>query len=279
MTRRNTKSGLPPLRHYLSEAYRYRTFALYWSKADVKARNFETILGKAWLVLNPFLYGLIYFIFVAILSSGGSGGAEQLAFIVGNIYVWGFFSSTIVTSVTSVQSGAGGVLAQSSVPRVVLPAASMITATTLFLRSLLAYIPLHLFASRGLHIEMLWLPVLVLLTGLLATGIGLFLAVVNVYIRDVSRLLPHFLRLWLYLSPAIWLFTRVSGDTGVEKLARLNPMYSGMTAWTIMFGGPVEGSDTQIVTQLLIFSAWTVGVLAAGFLFFVAREDDFAVRN
>lgn len=278
ISRRTTALGLPPLRDYLSEAWRYRTFAWYWSKADIKARNFETILGRVWHILNPLLFGLIYFVFVGILS-GGLGGASHLALIVGNLYVWMFFSGTITTGVGTVQNAASGLLSQSAIPRVVLPFASAISSINLFLRSLIAYVPIHIFAQRGLHVEMLWIPLLIVLTALFGFGLSLVFAVINVYIRDVSRLLPHALRLWLYLSPAIWEYTQVLGPSTLEMIARWNPLFSGMAAWTIAFGGTLDPSGPGIAEQTAIFAAWAVGAVIVGFLIFVAREDDFAVRN
>jgi ABC-type polysaccharide/polyol phosphate export permease len=279
ITRKTTTLGLPPLRTYLSEAYRYRTFALYWSKADIKARNFETILGRAWHLINPLLFGLIYFIFVGILSEGGLEGIDRLALIIGNLYAWVFFSSTILTSVTAVESGGGGLISQSAIPRVVLPVASTLTAGNLFLRSLIAYVPFHLLAARGFHVDILWAPILAVLIGMFGLGLALLFSVINVYLRDISRLLPHALRLWLYLSPAIWEYTRVIGDSTLDRLARWNPMYSGMTAWTIALGGPLDPNSPPIAGEVAIFAAWAVGALVVGFLIFVAREDEFAVRS
>jgi teichoic acid transport system permease protein len=126
---------------------------------------------------------------------------------------------------------------------------------------------------------MLWLPLLMVLTGVFGFGISLLLAVLNVYIRDVSRLLPHLLRLWLYLSPAIWAYTMVLGDDPYEAIARINPMFSGMTAWTIALGGPLVDGDPTMVGSLLTFAGWAAVALVVGFLTFVSREDEFAVRN
>lgn len=278
ITRRAGRLGLPPLGNYFAEAWHYRVFAYHWSKADLKSRNFETLLGRVWLVLNPFLYGLIYFIFIGIIGQGGLGSAVQLAFIVGNLYIWAYFSGTISNGAGSIQGGAGGILAQSAIPRIILPFASSLTSAQLFFRSMLAYVPLHILANRGLHVEMLWIPVLVVLTGLFGFGLALFMAVLNVYFRDVSRLLPHMLRLWLYLSPAIWVYTTVGGDTTLDTLARLNPAYSMMTAWTIALGGPLAETP-DITSQILITGAWAVAMVVIGFVIFVSREDDFVVRN
>lgn len=279
ITRRATRTGLPPLAQYLSEAWRYRTFAVYWSRADIKARNFETTMGRLWHFLNPLLFGIIYFIFIGIISGGDFSNMTRLAFIVGNLYVWTYFSTIITTGMGSVQGGGGGVAAQSAIPRVVMPFASTLTAANLFLRSLIAYVPIHIYANRGLHWEMLFLPVLVVVTGMFALGLALLLAVLNVYFRDISRLIPHFLRLWLYLSPAIWDYTRLIDQGTVETLAKLNPMYWGMVSWTMMFGGSLSPDGPTMVQSLLIFSAWAVAGLLVGFFFFISREDEFAVRN
>jgi ABC-type polysaccharide/polyol phosphate export permease len=276
VTRRSTRTGLPPLSNYIRDAWTYRTFAVHWSRADVKARNFDTFFGRVWHVINPLLFGLIYFVFVGIVGGGGFDDMERLAMIVGNLYAWLFFSGVITTSVGAVQSGAGGILTMSSIPRVVLPMASAITAANLFLRSLLAYVPIHMIGQRGLHIEMLWIPFLGLLTLMAGLGIALVMAVLNVYFRDISRLLPHVMRLWMYLSPVIWDYTRVLDSA---ELARLNPLYPLMTAWTIAFGGSLDPTGPGIVSQIGWSAAWSVVALVVGFLVFVSREDEFAVRN
>lgn len=277
ITRRATRSGLPVLRQYLSDAFRYRAFAYYWSVADIKARNFETVLGRFWHYLNPILFGLIYFIFIGIVSGGGLDDTERLALIVGNLYVWVFFGSVIMTGATSVSSGTAGITAQSSIPRVILPLASTLTAANLFVRSMLAYVPFHLLGGRTLYVEMLWIPVLVVLIGLFGFGLSLLFAVLNVYIRDVSRLLPHVTRLWMYLSPVVWAYPAVFGEP-IEAVARMNPMYPAITAWTMALGGPLADEPT-IASQVGVFAVWTAAFVAVGFLIFVSREDEFAVRN
>lgn len=276
ISRRATRTGVPPLGHYLSETFRYRTFAIYWSRADLKARNFETALGRLWHYLNPLLFGIIYFIFIGILSED-MGNLDRLAFIVGNLYVWTFFSTIINTGIGSVQAGGGGIAAQSAIPRVVLPYASTLTAAILFAKSLVAYVPIHIVANRGLHWEMLGLPLLMVITGVFGFGLALLFAVLNMYVKDVSRLMPHVLRLWLYLSPAIWAYTRVAGDGTLDTLAKLNPMYWGMTAWTIGFGGPLI-EQPSYWTAIAVFAALAALILIIGFFTFITKEDEFAIR-
>ena len=56
-------------------------------------------------------------------------------------------------------------------------------------------------------------------------------------------------------------------------------MYPVMASWTVAFGGRVEGSDFSMVTGVLVFGAIAIAALTIGFLVFVSREDDFAIRN
>jgi teichoic acid transport system permease protein len=128
---------------------------------------------------------------------------------------------------------------------------------------------------------MLWLPLAFVVTAIFGFGLALLLAVANVYLRDVSRLLPHMLRLWLYLSPVIWEFTRLGAQDAdlLVDLGRLNPMYHAMVVWTVGFGGGLPGSDESLPLSLLVFSGWAVAAVVAGFLLFTSREDDFAIRS
>ncbi len=279
ITRKATRSGLPILSDYFRETWRFRVFAWRWSLADIKARNFETFLGRVWHVINPLLFGLIYFVFVGILSGGGLDSISYLAAIVGNLYAWLFFSQIVTLAMAAVQSGPGGILGQSAIPRIVVPIASTITSTNLFFRSLIAYVFMHLIASRGLHIEMLLAPIIIILICMFGFGFALIFATLNVYVRDVSRLIPHFLRLWLYLSPVIWEYTRVLGDGSLNQIARLNPFYSGVTAWTISLGGTLDPDGPKIWEQIGVFSIWSVAIFFIGIFVFISKEDEFAIRN
>jgi len=110
-------------------------------------------------------------------------------------------------------------------------------------------------------------------------GFALICATLNVYIRDVSRLIPHFLRLWMYLSPVIWEYTRITGDGTLNQLARLNPWYSAMTAWTISLGGTLDPNGPKIWEQIGVFSIWSVAIFFVGIILFISKEDEFAIRN
>ena len=57
-------SGFPPLVPYLRELWRRRQFAFELARSNLRAQHYNTALGQLWLVLNPLLLGLVYFMLV-----------------------------------------------------------------------------------------------------------------------------------------------------------------------------------------------------------------------
>jgi ABC-type polysaccharide/polyol phosphate export permease len=79
----------------------------------------------------------------------------------------------------------------------------------------------------------------------------------------------------MYLSPVLWLPESITGfSRPVITLIQLNPMYS-------MLGGYAEALQEGKVPDLYMWitsAAWAVAVAVIGFLFFISREREFAVR-
>ncbi len=53
------KTGLPPMRPYLTELWRRRHFAAELSRTNMRASNTRTFFGQIWLVINPLLLAFV----------------------------------------------------------------------------------------------------------------------------------------------------------------------------------------------------------------------------
>ena len=63
-------------------------------------------------------------------------------------------------------------------------------------------------------------------------GLAAFFATLQVYFRDTSSFLPYFVRLWMYLSPVLWMPEMLAGmSRGLRFLVELNPMYPMLTGY------------------------------------------------
>jgi teichoic acid transport system permease protein len=262
--------GLPPLGRYTREVWRRRSFALELSRTELRAEHFDTFFGKLWLLLNPLLLAGVYLILVEILSKRARG-AEFLAHLVGAIFAYYFVSGTLTVAVRSVVSG-GGLILNTAFPRVLLPLSSVITGFKRFIPTLAVYIPLHLIIGLPVGLTLLWLLPISFLLLLLASGLAMLVAALQVYFRDLKDFLPYILRLWLYASPVLYYADEV--PHGWEWLMKVNPLGMLLTAWSDV----LDRGMAPPWRVLALGAAWAVVAFVAGALFFISREREFAVR-
>jgi teichoic acid transport system permease protein len=262
--------GLPPLRQYTREAWRRRSFAMELSRTELRAEHFDTLFGKLWLLLNPLLLAGVYLVLVDILRAKPRG-QEFLAHLVGAIFAYYFVSGTLTVAVRSVVSG-GGLILNTAFPRVLLPLSSVITGFKRFVPTIAIYIPLHLLAGLPVGPALLWLIPISLLFLLLAAGLSMLVAALQVYFRDLKDFLPYILRLWLYASPVLYYADEVPHGWG--WLLKVNPIGMLLTAWSDV----LDHGHAPPPRVLALGAAWAVSAFVVGFLFFVSREREFAVR-
>ncbi len=266
--------GLPPLVPYFRELWHRRGFATEMSKATMRGANTSTYFGQAWLVLNPLLLAGVYYLLVTIIRGGGHNPRTFVHLTLG-LFAFQLVSTSINSGTTSVVSS-GKLLINTAFPRLLIPLSAVRTAFFRFLPTVPVYLVFHvIFLTR------VWSPTMLLslyfLGALIVFSMGLaaFFATVQVYFRDTSSFLPYFVRIWMYLSPVLWLPESIAHFPKlVVTLIQLNPMYA-------ILGGYAEALQEEKVPSAAAFGSaalWAVAVAAIGFGFFISRERDFAVR-
>jgi teichoic acid transport system permease protein len=262
--------GLPPLVPYVREAWRRRAFAFELSRTRLREQHFNTVFGQLWLVLNPLLLALVYFVLVDIVRQG-ERPPGAFAHLVAGIFAYYYISGAIRDGTKSV-TGGGRLILNSAFPRMLLPLASVVTAFTRFVPTAVIYVPVHLASGLPVNAATLWVIPLVLLMTLLASGFAMLAATAQVYFRDVAEFLPYVLRVWLYVSPVLYFPSEV--PERYEWLLTINPLGQLLTAWSdVLYAGHAPSTKS-----LAIASAWAFGTFLTGALVFMSREREFAVR-
>lgn len=264
------KVGLPPLGDYLTQLWRRREFAVELARSDLRSQHYNTALGQLWLVLNPLLLGLVYFALVLILGRRG-GSIAVLAHLLLALFTFRLVSTSISQGARSVVGG-GRLILNTAFPRSLLPLSSVLTCFMLFLPTLIVYAIVHVAAGLPVHPEILWAIPIIATMVVFAAGVAMFVAAVQVYFRDLTSFLRYVLRLWLYLSPILWVAAQV--PERYKPFLYLNPLYPPLTA----LSAAVNLGITPPPRMLLLSLAWAVVALVAGGLFFISREREFAVR-
>jgi teichoic acid transport system permease protein len=264
------KVGIPPLVPYARTLWRRRDFAYELSRTDLRAQHFNTAFGQLWLVLNPLLLAMVYFLLVDILRNG-SRGTPFFAHLIAGLFTFYFVQQSINHGAKSVVSG-GRLILNTAFPRLLLPFSSVLTAFLRFVPTLVVYAIVHVAAGLPIGWSLLWaLPILALFV-ILAAGLASFVAAAQVYFRDLRSFLPYLLRMWLYISPVLYYAHEVPGRYSL--LLDVNPLAPLLTAWSDAL---TQGKHPS-AHLLIVGGAWAVGLFVAGSLFFMSREREFAVR-
>ena len=262
--------GLPPIIPYVKELWRRREFAFELSRTKLQAQHFDTAFGQLWLVLNPLLLALVYFVLVDILRHGHRPHGF-FAHLVAGIFAYYFVSGAVREGVKSIVSG-GRLVLNTAFPRALLPLSTVITSFWRFIPTFAIYIPIHIASGFSFGLVDLWLIPIVFLLGMVAAGISMFVAALQVYFRDVKSFLPYVLRVWLYASPVLYYANEVPHHWG--WLIKANPIGSLLAAWSVV----LQRGHAPPPVDMALGIAWAVTLFVGGALFFMSREREFAVR-
>lgn len=264
------KGSVPHLGRYFVNVWAKRRLVWALAQAAVKAGHLDTWFGRLWTVLNPLLLGLTYFLLIGVIL-GKDISFEYLARLLGGLFAFYFTRSSIGSGANAIVKG-GAMVRATAVPRMILPLSSVAIALRAYFPTLLTYAVFHLVGGLPITPALLMIPVLILIHALINVGLALLFATSTVFFRDTSSFLPYLLRIWMYVTPVLYMYTEV--PVGIRPYLELNPLYRLFSAWQqILFEGTLPSAD-----NLAIAVAWAVASLTVGGYFFLTKEREFAVR-
>jgi teichoic acid transport system permease protein len=262
--------GLPPMGKYLRTFWARRHFAYELARANLRVQHYNTALGQLWLVVNPLLLGLIYFILVYIIG-GGSRGITFLAHLMLGLFAFRLVSTSFTQGARSVVRG-GRLILNTAFPRTLLPLSSVLTSLGQFLPTLLVYAGIHAIAGLPVGWHLIWAVPILLLFVVFAAGAAMLAATAQVYFRDFANFLPYFTRIWLYLSPVLYYAHEVPDR--FKALVAVNPLFPLISTFSDVVN---QGQNPSAGYMLWGLASATVTFLV-GALLFISREREFAVR-
>src|SRR3954471_2206166 len=186
----------------LKEIWAYRELLFFLTWRDVKVRYKQTALGAAWAILQPLFMMIIFTIFFGRLAGVASAGIPYPLFALAGLVPWTFFANAITASGNSLV-GSANLITKVYFPRLIVPAAAMLAGLVDFLLAFMMLVLLMFYYRVTLTLQILFLPVLILLTALFSLGVGTWMSALNVKYRDVRFALPFLIQLWLFVSSVI----------------------------------------------------------------------------
>lgn len=238
------------MRDLLRAIYTYRLFILSSIKNELHLRFVRSKLGALWIVIHPLMQVLIFALILSEVLSAKLPGIDNkyayALYLMAGTLCWALFSDT-VTKGLQLFIDNGNLMKKMAFPRVCLPLIA--AGTTLVNNLMLLAAILLVFALLG-HIpdlHMLWLPVLIVITLMLAMGLGLLVGTMNVFMRDIGQVVPVVLQALFWLTPVVYNVNIL--PERVQFWFKLNPLYPLVTSYQniMVYGKPPLWSELAIL--------------------------------
>jgi ABC-2 type transport system permease protein len=273
----------------------HRELLLNLTRREVKVRHKNSVLGVAWNLMNPLLHLTIFsVVFTFLLPSGIPRYALSL---LSGMVIYDLFSSGVTAATQSVAANAP-LVKKIWFPREILPVAAVLSNLVPFASRLaILLVGLAVFAQTP-QWSMLWLLIPAIAIALtMAVGLGLLLAALNVFYRDVQHFLELAFLALFWFTPIIYTYDFVGEalnerlGEGTARLAMLNPLIPLVTTFRRVLYNPTnfEGEELERFALLLQPTSWylqnlaysavvAVVLLVVGLKVFARLEGAFAER-
>lgn len=253
-----TRLELPDFR----ELWDYKGLFFFLVRRDVKMRFQQTFIGFLWIVLQPLIQMLIFYVILGILVKVPTGNIPYHLFFLSAFVIWQFFTQVVNASALSLV-GNIGIIIKSYFPRLALPLSSVAGALIDFVVSFVVLtVFLLIDGNYPISIRYLLIPVLLFLTTIFASGVGLLFGALMVVFRDMKNLLGFILMMWMYVTPIIFPITLVPEKYRI--FFYLNPLTSLVDGfrWVVLRQGDLPSLGYLSVSFLVAIFIWFCGAIA-----------------
>lgn len=242
---------------YFRDLWAFRELLYFLTWRDVKVRYKQTELGVAWAIIQPLFTMLVFTLFFGRLAGVPSDNVPYPVFAYAGLLAWTFFANAITNSGNSLV-GSANLITKVYFPRMLIPAAAVAAGLVDFAFAFVILVLLMIYYGVGITWTIVMFPLLMLLTTLLALGMGLWLSALNVKYRDVRFALPFLVQLWMFVSPVIYPTSFLPAK--FRWVIVLNPMTGIIEGYrSALFGRPFNwialGSSAAITLGLLFYAS------------------------
>lgn len=258
----------------LREVWQYRDLIVLFTKRNFTLTYKQTVLGPAWIFLNPFLTSIIFTVVFGNIAGMGTDGVPQLLFYLCSNAIWIFFSTCVTRNATTFTANAG-VFGKVYFPRLTIPVSNALSAVVqFFIQMLLVMAFLVYYVIMG-QVQPNWsawltIPLVLVHLGLLGLGCGIIISSLTTKYRDLAILVSFGVQLWMYATPIVYPISQL-GDGLLKTILLVNPV----TAPVEMFRFAVLGQGTIMPGALAISGILTLAILLVGIMIFNKVEKTF----
>lgn len=243
------------------------------ARRDFQQRYVGSAAGWLWGLVHPLVMLASWtFVFQYCLKSempAGSPTNNYTIYLLAGYLPWMLFQETVIRSANSLLEHSN-LITKTVFPSEMLPISVFFSSlANHVLATVLSVVAIYIFDGH-ISPQVVFLPVYMMLIGLLGVGIGWIFSSLQVYLRDTVQALNVLLTFWFWMTPIF--ITEDKIPPNLLFLLQGNPMSYFVRAYrdrllTTAWPDPAE---------LAAMMAWSIGAFFAGGLFFRHLKRGFA---
>lgn len=253
MTEAHVTSLLSPLRKRVAALRAYRGFVLGSVKREFQSRYRNSLFGAAWTILNPLAMILVYTLVFSQLMRARLPGVDSSfsysVFLMAGLLPWGLFTEMLNRNQNMFLENAN-LIKKVSFPKLCLPLIALINSLVNFAIIFGLFILFLLISGNMPGWPILGVIPLLALQIFFTAGLGMLVAVLNVFFRDVGQFFPILLQFWFWLTPIIYAIEIV--PEAFRGPLALNPLLPLFSAYQSIFVRGLWPQWESLVALLLI---------------------------
>ena len=249
-----------------SPVTRYRRSLWLLTTRDLKVRYSTSFLGYFWSILDPLVMAAIYWFVFTQVFGRGVGQEPYIVFLLSGLLPWMWFTGAI-SDCTRAFTREAKLIRSTTIPRTIWVARLVLSKGIEFVASipvLAIFALLMVFTDHPatLHWEAIWWIPAIILQSMLTLGIGLIVAPLVVFFRDLERAVKLALRFLFYASPIIYgLSDLPSTPVDLHFWAAFNPLSGIFGMYRAAFFPGELDPFAMIVAALMSIAFLVIGLL------------------
>ncbi len=208
-------------RRVWSPIWRYRHSLWLLTVRDLRVRYSTSVLGYFWSILDPLVMAAIYWFVFTQVFDRSVGEQPYIVFLLCALLPWMWFNGAI-SDATRAYLREAKLIRSTKIPRTIWVARLVLSKGIEFVASIPVLAIFAIITGAVLHWEAVYFLLAILLQAILTVGVGLIIAPLVVFFRDLERAVKLILRFLFYASPIIYSASDL--PDGLQFWAAFNPL-------------------------------------------------------
>lgn len=245
----------------------YLDLIIVLTQKEIKVRYKNSILGYLWSICHPLAFAFVFFVAFKVVMRIQM--EDYALFLIAGLFPWQWFANSVNASPMIFLSNSS-IIKKVNFPRNIIPLTMVLQDMIHFLLAIPVIVLFMFIYHKSLSLSWLYgIPLLLILQFPMTYGVCLVISSINLFFRDLERMITLLIMLLFYFTPVI--YSEAMIPKGYKHFIVLNPLAPLIISWRNLF---LYGQLDWI--QLIICAGYSIFTLLIGYLVYKKLSWRFA---